>query len=52
LAENEMYKYIQHRKDDCVNAKQISETILSLPMNPYLTDDEINQVANTIMILV
>ena len=52
LAENEMYKYIQHRKDDCVNSKQISDTILSLPMNPYLTDDEINNVTNTIMILI
>ena len=52
LAENPMYKYIQHRKDDCPNAKQISETILTLPMNPYLTDDEINTVVNTIMILV
>jgi UDP-2-acetamido-2-deoxy-ribo-hexuluronate aminotransferase len=52
LSENEMYKYIHHRKDDCPNAKLISETILTLPMNPYLTDDEINTVTNTIMILV
>jgi len=52
LAENPMYKYIQHRKDDCPNSKEISETILTLPMNPYLTDDEINTVVNTIMILV
>ena len=52
LSENEMYKYIQHRKDDCPNSKLISETILTLPMNPYLTDDEINTVTNTIMILV
>jgi dTDP-4-amino-4,6-dideoxygalactose transaminase len=52
LSDNPMYKYLYHRKDLCVNSTQISKTILSLPMNPHLTDEEINEVLNTIMILV
>ena len=51
ISEHPMYENIIHRKDDCPNAKLISETILTLPMHPYLTDDEINVVANTIIIL-
>ena len=51
ISEHPMYENIIHRKDDCPNAKLISETILTLPMHSYLTDDEINVVANTIIIL-
>ena len=51
ICEHPMYQNIHHRKDNCINAKQISDTILTLPMHPYLTDDEVNEVANTIMIL-
>ena len=52
ISEHPMYQNITHRKDDCPNAKQISETILTLPMHPYLTDDEINKVNNIIMLSV
>lgn len=51
ISEHPMYKNIKHRKDDYPNAKQISETILTLPMHPYLTEEEINEITNTIMIL-
>jgi len=47
-----MYKDIEHRKDDCINCKRISETILSLPIHPYLTDEEVNKITNMVMITV
>jgi len=46
-----MYQNITHRKDFYRNTKEICDTILTLPMHPYLTDEEINSVTNTIMIL-
>ena len=51
IYEHAMYKNITHRRDECPNCKLICETILTLPMNPYLTEDEINEVINTIMII-
>jgi len=51
ISEHPMYNHIEHRSDDCPNAKEICDTILTLPMHPYLTDDEISEVTNTIMIL-
>ena len=47
-----MYKDIEYRKDDCINCKRISETILSLPIHPYLTDEEVNKITNMVMIAV
>ena len=51
ISEHPMYQNITHRKGDYRNAKEICDTILTLPMHPYLTDEEINSVTNTIMIL-
>lgn len=44
LSENNMYNNFQFRKDECKNSKQASSTVLSLPIHPWLTQDEINQV--------
>lgn len=46
ISENLMYEKIPHRKDDCPNTKIVTETILSLPIHPYLLDDEINFIIN------
>lgn len=51
ICEHPMYQNITHRKDFYRNTKEICDTILTLPMHPYLTDEEINSVTNTIMIL-
>jgi len=51
ISEHPMYRLITHRKDDYRNSKQICDTILTLPMHPYLTDEEIKSVADTIMIM-
>jgi dTDP-4-amino-4,6-dideoxygalactose transaminase len=48
LSINTMYNNIAYRKDDCVNSKLVSETILSLPIHAWLTEDEIKNIINTL----
>lgn len=48
ITSNTMYKNIIHRADDCSNSKLVSDTILSLPIHAWLTDDEINHIIGTI----
>ena len=47
-----MYEMLIHRSHSCVNSNQICDTILTLPMNPYLTDEEIDNVNNIILLSV
>jgi len=44
LSENSMYDKINHRKDNCVNAKLASQTVISLPIHPWLKRYEVDQV--------
>ena len=44
LSTNTMYNNIDHRKDNCVNSKTVSETILSLPIHAWLTEEEIKDI--------
>jgi UDP-2-acetamido-2-deoxy-ribo-hexuluronate aminotransferase len=44
LSSNSMYNQIVHRKDDCVNSKIVSDTILSLPVHAWLTENEISTI--------
>jgi UDP-2-acetamido-2-deoxy-ribo-hexuluronate aminotransferase len=48
LSENGMYNSYSYRKDNCVNSKLVSDTILSLPIHAWLTDDEISTIINTV----
>ena len=43
ISENPMYKSILNRKDNCLNSQLICDTILTLPIHPYLTNDEIDK---------
>ena len=52
ISENPMYKSILNRKDNCLNSQLICDTILTLPIHPYLTDDEIDKTCTSIMITV
>jgi dTDP-4-amino-4,6-dideoxygalactose transaminase len=52
LSENHMYKIISHKKDDCLNCQIVSDTILTLPLHPYLTKHEIRKMLEIIMITV
>lgn len=49
LSDNPMYETIEHRKDDCVNSKIAANTVLSLPIHPYLTNEEINSTINKLL---
>ena len=48
LSTNSMYQSIQHRKDECINSKIVADTILSLPIHPWLTEEEISRVCGII----
>lgn len=50
LSENVMYNNIQHRKDKTYESKIICDTILTLPIHPYVTDAEVDKIINTIII--
>jgi dTDP-4-amino-4,6-dideoxygalactose transaminase len=49
ISENPMYNNLINRKDECLNTQQICDTILTLPIHPYLTDEEVDNTCNIIM---
>ena len=51
LSENSMYQNIKHRQDKTFISKIICDTILTLPIHPYMKQEEIDEVINTILIL-
>jgi len=44
----ECFKYLGYKKGDFPVAERISEEIMSLPMNPYLSDEEIEYISSTL----
>ena len=52
LSENLMYQNIKHRQDKTFISKIICDTILTLPIHPYMTQEEVNKIINAILILV
>jgi len=44
----ECFKYLGYKKGDFPISEIVSEEIMSLPMNPYLTDEEINFITRSI----
>ena len=48
LSLNNMYNNIAYKKDNCVNSKIVSDTILSLPIHAWLTNDEVVSIIETI----
>ena len=51
LSENVMYNNINHRKDKTFISKVICDTILTLPLHPYMTQGEVDKIINTILII-
>ena len=45
-----MYKNIDYRKEQTYNSKIVCDTILSLPLDPYMKQEEIEKVINIIII--
>ncbi|MAW01942.1 MAG: hypothetical protein CMI81_03550 [Candidatus Pelagibacter sp.] len=50
LSENVMYKNIEYRKDKTYGSKIVCDTILTLPIHPYMTQSEIDKIINIIVI--
>ena len=49
ISENPMYNNLINRVDECLNTQQVCDTILTLPIHPYLTDEEVDKTCNIIM---
>ena len=52
ISANEMYNNIEHRKDDDFISKIVSDTILTLPLHPFMKKEEQDKVINTILLLI
>ena len=50
LSENVMYKNIEYRKDKTYESKLVCDTILTLPIHPYMTQSDIDKIINVIII--
>lgn len=48
LSKNGMYNKINYRKDNCVNSTKASNTVLSLPIHPWLSKIEINKIISSV----
>jgi dTDP-4-amino-4,6-dideoxygalactose transaminase len=48
LSSNSMYKDNNYRKDNCNSSKIASDTVLSLPIHPWLTDNEIDHIIKAV----
>lgn len=46
------FKYLGYKKGDFPVAERVSQEILSLPMNPYLTEEEINYIVDRVKMVV
>ena len=50
LSENKMYENIKHKKDSTFVSKIVCDSILTLPIHAYMSQQEVNKVINTILI--
>ena len=48
LSANSMYDSLKCRRDVCTASKTASNTVLSLPVHAWLTEDEISTIINTV----
>ena len=50
LSENKMYEKIKHKKDSTFISKIVCDSILTLPIHAYMSQQEVDRVINTILI--
>lgn len=48
LHQQTAFSYLNSSAEDCPNAVLLSQTVLSLPMHPYLTDEEVDAVVSAV----
>ncbi len=46
---NRLHKCLNYKNGDFPVSESLSETILSLPMHPYLMEEDIDLITNTII---
>lgn len=49
LSKNSIYNTITYKSDTAVNSQRAADTVMSLPIHPWLTDEEVNKICNTIL---
>ena len=47
-----MYQDIEHRKDDDFITRIVCDSILTLPLHPFMKKEEQDKVINTILLLI
>ena len=52
ISVNKMYENIEHKKDTSFISQIVCDTILTLPLHPYMKKEEQDRVINTILLLV
>ena len=52
ISANKMYENIEHKKDTSFISQIVCDTILTLPLHPYMKKEEQDRVINTILLLV
>ena len=52
ISDNIMYKDIEHRKEDDFITRIVCESILTLPLHPFMKKEEQDKVINTILLLI
>ena len=50
LSENKMYEKIKHKKDSTFISKIVCDSILTLPIHAYMSQQEVDNIINTILI--
>jgi dTDP-4-amino-4,6-dideoxygalactose transaminase len=48
LSKNSMYNGLVHRKDNCINSIIASNTVLSLPIHAWMTEEETSNIIDTV----
>jgi dTDP-4-amino-4,6-dideoxygalactose transaminase len=48
LSNNSMYNILKYRRDTCTMSKTASDTVLSLPIHAWLTQNEIDYIISII----
>ena len=52
LSKNSLYSDITYKTDTCTNSQHAADTVMSLPVHAWLTDEEVNKICNMILMTV
>jgi len=49
LSANSIYNNVKHISDDCINSLLAADTVMSLPIHPFVTEETVYRISNTIL---